>query len=73
MVMSRQSTFPIYDRLLKGRLGEFLRAWRAESPPLSFFRIAQVLEQEHEVQVTPETVRQWVQGLDDTEPTKAAS
>lgn len=49
--------FPLVDRILKGRLLEFLRAQRQAG--LSYQQIATLLHVDHDVSVTTETVRKW--------------
>lgn len=56
--MARRSTFPIYDRVLDGRLEGLLRAWRTDG--LSYVEIAWKLRSEHGIEVAPETVRRWI-------------
>jgi hypothetical protein len=64
--MSR-SQFPLVDRLVGGDLEQRITAWRAEG--VSFSEIAFRLREQHEINVTAETVRRWVsQFAVDTEP-----
>lgn len=57
MPRGRQPLFPLFDRILGGKLAEQLAAWRAED--LSFDAIARRLGAEHDIEVTGETVRRW--------------
>lgn len=75
--MARQSTFPLYDRILGGQLREILTTWQAEGVSLAemSFRL-----RERDVHVAAETVRRWLRDLDDEpdgpandEPKAAAS
>ncbi|MCU4183992.1 hypothetical protein K6U06_06445 [Acidiferrimicrobium sp. IK] len=56
--MSRQGIFQILDRLVGGDLAERLARWRDEG--LSFDAMAIRLHDEHQVDVTGETIRRWV-------------
>lgn len=69
----RTRTFELVDRILEGRLADELRSRRAEKPPESFDRIARWLHSEHGIEVTDETVRQWVNALPDDAAEAAAS
>jgi intein-encoded DNA endonuclease-like protein len=60
--MPASNTFPIYDRVLGGRLEALLRRWRAEG--LSYEAIAHRLADDHGVTVTGQTVRRWLVDLD---------
>ncbi len=63
--MARTSTYPLYDRLLNGELGSMLLGWRREGH--SFEEIAFRLRA-YDVEVSAETVRQWVKVVPKTEP-----
>ena len=70
--MGRTASFPLHDRLMGGKLGPLIRAWRNEDPKVSYEVIAQRLRIEHGVSVSTATVRRWALhfGLED-QPTKA--
>lgn len=57
----RTSTYPLYDRILNGRLGELLMGWRDEgaSPNEMAYRL-----RDRGVTVSPDTVRRWLKTLD---------
>ena len=65
-LMSRVTTFPIYDRILGGRLEKLLRRYRAQG--LSYEAIARRLYVDHDVEVTGKTVNRWMTQFDDREP-----
>lgn len=58
--------FPLVDRLLDGSLADKLAAWRADG--LSYFEISNRLRVEHDVQITPDTVRRWCQQATEATP-----
>lgn len=60
--MGAQETFPLYDRILDGRLGEMLADWRGEDPRPSWAEISYRLR-DHDIIVTAETVRRWAARL----------
>lgn len=64
--MARRTIYPLIDRALDGTLADRLRRWRDEG--MSYASIATRLHVEHGVDVSHETVRQWVLDLDDGEP-----
>lgn len=57
MPQGRQPLLPLIDRLLDGKLADYLSDRRAEG--LSFDAIGRRLANEHDVSVTGETVRRW--------------
>lgn len=60
--MPRTSTFPIYDRMLGGRLALLLRRYRDQG--LSYESIARALHVDHAITVTGKTVNRWFSDLD---------
>jgi hypothetical protein len=60
--MSRTPTFPIYDRILGGRLAVLLLRWRGEG--LSHRSIAGRLADEHDIHVTYKTVGRWLDEIE---------
>lgn len=60
--MPAANTFPIYDRMLNGRLAVLLRRYRTEG--LSYEMVARRLADDHDVHVTGQTVRRWLADLD---------
>lgn len=54
----RTSAFPLYDRLLDGRLADILRDLIADQG-LSYEEATYRLRSEHEVEVSKSTVRRW--------------
>jgi hypothetical protein len=60
--MPATNTFPLVDRILDGRLTQRLTEWRAEG--LSFTAIALRLHDDHGIDVTHETVRRWLKGIE---------
>lgn len=60
--MAGTSTFPLYDRLLNGRLAEFLKRWRSEGR--SPVEMRDILRDEHQIKVSDATVRRWLRGLE---------
>jgi intein-encoded DNA endonuclease-like protein len=62
----RTSTFPIYDRILGGRLELLLRRWREDG--LSFYAIADRLADDYDIHVSHKTVGRWIADIDDTQP-----
>lgn len=56
--------FELADKLMGGELENRLRAWRAEDPPVSYDRIARLLENETGVHHSRETVRRWCQQIE---------
>lgn len=59
--MARRPLFPLYDRILDGKLAALLTGWRAEG--LSHEEITGRLRSDHEIVVTSETVRRWCRDL----------
>ena len=55
--MARTSSQPLVDRLLQGRLEQELKDRRAAGD--SYAAIARWFAAEHDLEITPETVRQW--------------
>lgn len=55
-------TYPLYDRLLDGKLGDVLLGWRDEG--IKNPEIAYRLRSEHEIVVSTETVRRWLHKLE---------
>jgi len=51
-------TFPLYDRILGGRLLAVLTRYRSDEG-LTYAQIARRLEVDHDIEVTDETVRTW--------------
>lgn len=51
-------TFPLYDRILGGRLLAILSRYRTEEG-LTYAQTAQRLQADHDISVTDETVRTW--------------
>lgn len=49
---------PLVDRVLGGRLDEVLSEYRASG--LTFEQIARAFKDDHDIDVTKETVRKWV-------------
>lgn len=58
--MGKQSTFPLYDRILEGELESILRDLRDDGA--SYETIAVKLH-DHDVRVAHTTVRRWCQDL----------
>lgn len=56
-----QPTFPLYDRLLNGKLTQLLADWQAEG--LSATAMAFELR-DRDCVVSPETVRRWLHQLE---------
>lgn len=59
--MARTSSLPLVDKIFGGEFAEWLRTARSEGK--SFEAIARTLAEEHEVNVTGETVRRWCSEL----------
>lgn len=57
MPQGRQPLLPLIDRLLDGKLADYLTEHRTAG--LSFDAIGRRLANEHDVNVTGETVRRW--------------
>jgi hypothetical protein len=55
--VARPSTFPLVDRILDGRLAEYIATARENGD--SFERIARNLHADHGIDVTGETIRKW--------------
>jgi hypothetical protein len=55
--MARPSTIPLVDRILNGGLADFIGDARTDGR--SYERIAKMLHEEHDIDVTGETVRKW--------------
>jgi hypothetical protein len=62
--MPGQPTFPIYDRMLGGRLALLLRRWR-DDDDLSLYAIADRLAADHDIHVSWKTVGRWLDDLED--------
>lgn len=60
--MARQATFPLYDRILDGKLNDLLRSLTANGAKAA--EVRDILRDEHEVTVSVETVRRWIQALE---------
>lgn len=60
--MTRAPTFPIYDRVVGGRLAFLLRRYRDQG--LSYEAIARALFVDHDITVTGTTVGRWLKDLD---------
>lgn len=60
--MGRTATFPLYDRMLGGRLAVLLQRWRDEG--LSHASIADRLAQDYDIHVTGKTVGRWVADIE---------
>lgn len=56
-------TFPIYDRMLNGRLALLLRRWR-DTEGLSLYAIADRLAADYDIHVTYKTVGRWLADLE---------
>ena len=54
--------YPLLDRLFEGRLEEQLRAWRG-AQGLSYDAISKRLLIDHDVNVSTDTVRRWLDDL----------
>ena len=59
--MSRTSVYPLYDRILDGKLKELLTGFSGEglTPP----QVRDRLRDEHKVDVSVATVRRWLADL----------
>jgi hypothetical protein len=55
-----QPIFPLVERILGVDLLALLHSWQAEG--LSHYRIALRLRDDHDIDVSPETVRRWLAG-----------
>lgn len=55
--MARTGTFPLYDRIMEGKLSALLTEWRAEGA--SYQEVAHRLR-DHDINVSHETVRRWI-------------
>lgn len=62
--MPAARTFPLYDRVLGGRLELILRRYRNQG--LSYEAIARALAVDHDINVVGATVRRWLNELDRT-------
>lgn len=58
--MSRRSTFPLADRIFKGNLLGYLQGLKDAG--LSHEDIAFKLREEHQLEVSASTVRNWLNG-----------
>lgn len=61
--MGRAPTFPLFDRILDGKLAELLTGWRDEG--LSYLDISFKLRSEHELTVSPSTIQRWIEQGED--------
>jgi intein-encoded DNA endonuclease-like protein len=61
--MSRTSGFFMTDRAIGGKLAKTLHAYQKEG--LSFFEMAVRLRDDHDVAVSPSTVKRWIQIADE--------
>lgn len=68
--MARTGTYPVYDRLLDGRLGDTLLGWKAEGTSVE--DMAFRLRLDHDIKVSVSTVHRWL-GIAETEAAEAAS
>jgi len=59
--MSRQSQRPLVDRILGGRLDEMLQ--QALDGVVSFHRLSIDLFTQHELEISPETLRRWAREM----------
>lgn len=57
--MPGADTFPIYDKLLDGKLCDLLAEFRDPSHPVSYERIADAIEERTGLRPGRETVRRW--------------
>ncbi len=57
----RSTVYALTNRLMDGALPELLQRWRNEG--LSFYAMARRLEDEQDVMVSHETIRQWCHDL----------
>jgi intein-encoded DNA endonuclease-like protein len=69
--MAPPDTYPLYDRIMDGTLGAWLRTARSDGN--SYERIAGRLRAEHDIEVTSETVRKWCRRPDIAEPTEVGA
>lgn len=56
--MERETVHDLANRLMDGSLDQKIHAWRAQG--LSLNLIARRLDAEHNIRVTSETVRRWL-------------
>lgn len=63
--------YPLLDRLLDGQLADLLRSWRTDER-LSYEAIARRFLIDHDVSVSTDTVRRWLDELGIRKGEKAA-
>lgn len=63
--MMRATAFGWADQILGGTLQEKLIEWRAQDPPVSLREITFRLRTDHDIAVSTETVRRWLQKLEE--------
>ena len=58
----KQSTYPLVDRLLDGKLADTLTGYRTEG--LTFDEMVGRFKLDHQLDVSRETCRRWLQQID---------